>query len=199
MARQLVPWSIARGKMVDKTLLDTDAKMQKTIEALTKDLASIRTGRATPSLVENLRVDYHGVLTPLAQLATIGIPEARLIVIRPWDRTALHNIEKAILKSDLGLTPHSESDVLRLVIPPLSEERRRDLIRLVRKRIEEGKVALRNTRREAIDRLRKLENTSDISQDDLKRGEEQIQRLIDSKVIEMDHIGENKEAELLEI
>ena len=185
--------------MVDKTLLDTDAKMQKTIEALTKDLASIRTGRATPSLVENLRVDYHGVLTPLAQLATIGIPEARLIVIRPWDRTALHNIEKAILKSDLGLTPHSESDVLRLVIPPLSEERRRDLIRLVRKRIEEGKVALRNTRREAIDRLRKLENTSDISQDDLKRGEEQIQRLIDSKVIEMDHIGENKEAELLEI
>lgn len=180
-------------------LLNADAKMRKAIEVLKKELASIRTGRATPALVDNLRVEYYGIPTPLSQLANISIPEARLIVIQPWDRSALTTIEKAILKSDLGLTPMNDGNVLRLQIPLLTEERRRELSRVVHKRVEEGKVALRNIRRDALEELKGLEKSKEISQDEFKRAQEQMQRLTDSFIRQMEQIGQDKEAEVLEV
>lgn len=180
-------------------LLNADAKMRKAIEAWRKELATIRSGRASPALVDYLRVEYYGVPTPLSQLASISVPEARLIVIQPWDRSTLSTIEKAILKSDLGLTPMNDGNVLRLRIPPLTEERRKELIRVVRKRVEEGRVALRNLRREALGEFKELEKNKEISQDEFKRVQEQLQQLTDSFIREMDHIGQDKEKELLEI
>lgn len=185
--------------MVNDILLDTDARMRKAIDILARQLAGIRTGRASSALVENIRVDYFGVPTPLNQLATISVPEARMILIQPWDRSVLNQIEKAILKSDLGLNPTSESSVIRLAIPPLTEERRKELVKAVRKRVEEGRVVLRNLRREAVDKLRELEKTKDLSQDDLKRAVDQVQKLTESLMAEVDSVGRSKEAELSEI
>lgn len=185
--------------MVNDILLDTDARMRKAIDILARQLAGIRTGRASPALVENIKVDYLGVPTPLNQLATISVPEARMILIQPWDRSVLNQIEKAILKSDLGLNPASEGNVIRLVIPPLNEERRKELVKIVRKRVEEGRVALRNLRREAVDKLRELEKTKDLSQDDLKRAVDQVQKLTESLMAEVDSVGQRKESELSEI
>ena len=140
--------------MIEQTLSDTASKMEKTIDALIRDLAGIRTGRATPALVDHIRVDYHGVPTPLNQLASIAVPEAKMIVIQPWDRTTIRNIEKAILKSDLGLNPMSDSNVIRISIPPLTEERRKELTKVVHKRLEEARITLRNIRRDAVEKLK---------------------------------------------
>lgn len=173
--------------------------MQKTVDILSRDLATIRTGRATPALVEHLKVDYHGISTPLNQLASISVPEAKMILIQPWDRSSIRSIEKAILTSDLGFNPINDGNVIRIIVPPLTEERRKELIKLVRKRLEEARVALRNVRREAIDHLREAERNKEISQDQHVRASEQIQKLTESFIEKVNSIGQAKEAEILEI
>jgi len=185
--------------MNDEVLFEASTKMGKTIGALRKELATIRTGRASPALVDYIKVDYYGTPTPLNQIATISAPEARLLLIQPWDKNALSSIERAIQKSDLGLNPANDGNVIRLRIPQLSEERRRELVKVVHKRAEEGRIALRNIRRSALEELRELERKGEISQDEQKRAQEQLQRLTDSFIAEVDKVGEDKEAELLEV
>jgi len=185
--------------MIEQTLLDTDSKMQKAINALTRDLAGIRTGRATPALVEHIRVDYHGVPTPVNQIASISVPEAKMILIQPWDRTSIRSIEKAILQSNLGLNPTNDSNVIRIAIPPLSEERRQELTKVVHKRLEEGRITLRNLRRESIERLKEGEKNKELSQDQYKRASEQIQKLTDNFIEKVDGAGQDKEAEIMEV
>jgi len=173
--------------------------MNKAVDVLTHELSTIRTGRATPALVEHIKVDYHGVLTPLNQIAAISIPEAKMIVIQPWDRSSLREIEKGILKSDLGLNPTNDGNIIRIVIPALTEERRKELIKAVNKRLEETRVALRNVRRDGIENLKKSEKDKQISQDQLGRATEQIQNLIDSFTEKVNQIGREKEKEIMEI
>ena len=185
--------------MIADVLSDAEAKMQKAVEVLTKDLAGIRTGRASPSLVDRLPVEYYGTPTPLNQLANVAVPEPRMLVIQPWDKTALTAIEKAILKSDLGLTPSSDGKLIRLVIPPLTEERRRDLVKISRRRVEEARVAVRNVRREAHDDLKELEKEKLISEDESRRANEQLQKLTDAMIEQVDQVGQKKEAEILEV
>ena len=185
--------------MVSHSLWNIEEKMQASIEVLKRELASIRTGHATPTLIEHIKVEYAGVPTPLNQIAGISAPGASLLVIQPWDQGCIHSIEKAILKSDLGLTPTSDGRVIRLNIPPVTEERRQELIRVVRKRVEERKVATRNLRHEAMDELKGLEKNKDISQDELKRALDQLQKLTDSFIANADQIGRDKEAELIEV
>jgi ribosome recycling factor len=176
-----------------------ETKMKASIEALRKDLSTIRTGRASPGLVENLHVDYYGAETPLKQLANISVPEARTLVVQPYDRGAMAGIEKAILKSDLGLTPNNDGQVIRLVIPRLTEERRKDMVKVVRKQVEEGRVAVRNVRREANDHLKEMEKAKTLSADDDKRAQERLQKLTDSYIKQIDDIGHGKEAEVMEV
>lgn len=180
-------------------LRQTEQRMKKTVEALKIELASIRTGRATPALVEHLKVDYAGVPTPLNQLAGISAPEARLLVIQPWDRSSIDSIAKAILKSDLGLTPISDRALIRINIPALTEERRQELMKAVRKRVEERKIAIRNLRRDAIEDLKRLEKNKEISQDELRRAQDQLQKLTDSFIAGTEQVGRDKEAELAEV
>ncbi|MBI2914043.1 MAG: ribosome recycling factor [Chloroflexi bacterium] len=183
--------------MLEATLQEAKERMHKAIDALRRELATVRTGRASPGLVEHLKVEYYGTPTPLSQLATITTPDARLIVIQPWDRGALGAVEKAILKSDLGLNPASDGTVIRLAIPPLTEDRRRELARHVRHRVEEARVAVRNVRRDRHEHLRQAEHEHEISQDDLHRAEIELQKLTDEQIQEIDSIGEEKEADLL--
>ena len=185
--------------MIDEVLSAANTKMDKSIEVLRKELATIRTGRATPALVDNIKVDYYGTPTPLKQIATISAPEARLLVIQPWDSGTLPGIKKAILKSELGLNPTSDKNVIHLVIPQLSEERRKELVKAVHKRAEDGRVALRNIRRDALEELRRLEREKEISQDEQKRAQERLQELTDSFIARVGNIAEDKEAELLEV
>lgn len=185
--------------MVNELFSGSDAKMRRAIDAVRKELAGLRTGRANPSLVEHLRIDYYGTPTPLGQLAGISAPEARLLIIHPWDRQTLPVIEKAILKSDLGLHPINDGNVIRLPIPQLTEERRRELIKMVRKRIEEGRVSIRNARRDALDSLRDMEKNKEISEDERKRAMDRLQKLTDAFILEVEQIGRDKEAELLEV
>ena len=185
--------------MVQEQLSDAKSRMHKAIESLRSDLAAVRGGRANPGLVEHLRVDYYGTPTPLNQLATISAPDARLIVIQPYDRGALGAVEKAILKSDLGLTPSNDGVLVRLSIPPLTEERRRDLAKHVRKRVEDARVAVRNIRRDCHEQVRRLEHGHEISHDELHRSETELQKLTDEQVKEVDKVGEEKEQELLAI
>lgn len=185
--------------MIDEILSDAHARMGKSIEALKKDLTTVRTGRATPSLVDNIKVDYFGAPTPLKQIASISAPEARLLVIQPWDHSTIGDIKKAIQKSELGLNPVSDGNFIRLAIPPLSEERRKDLVKLVHKKTEDGRVALRNIRRDALDMLRELEREKEISQDEQKRAQERLQEITDSYITESGELAEAKEAELLEV
>ncbi|MCJ7655371.1 MAG: ribosome recycling factor [Dehalococcoidia bacterium] len=185
--------------MIEQILTEINGKMKKAVDALARDLASIRTGRASPALVEHIKVDYHGVLTPINQMASISIPEAKMILIQPWDRSSIRSIEKAILTSDLSLNPTSDSNVIRIPIPPLTEERRRELIRVVHKRVEEARIALRNLRREGIERLRQTERNKEISQDQYARASEQLQRLTDSFIDQVNDIGQGKETEVMEV
>lgn len=173
--------------------------MHKAVEALQHELATVRTGRASVGLVDHLKVEYYGTPTPLLQLATIATPDARLITITPFDKGALGTIEKAIQKSDLGLTPSNDGSVIRLSIPPLTEERRKELAKHVRKRVEEARVAVRNVRRDVHEHLRKLEHDHVISQDDLKRSENELQKLTDEQIKEIDRIGNEKEQEVLTV
>lgn len=185
--------------MIDDVLKDAAERMEKAVEALQLDLRSIRTGRASPALVDRLPVDYYGAPTPLNQLATISAPEPRLLTIRPWDATALSAIEKAILKSDLGLTPNNDGKIIRLTIPRLNEERRQELVKLVARRVEEGRVAIRNIRRDAIDDLRELEKEKMISEDEFHKGRDKVQELTDKFIEQVDEVGKAKEREVLEI
>jgi ribosome recycling factor len=185
--------------MTEKMLINADSKMKKAIEALTKELSSIRTGRASPALVEHIKVDYHGVMTPLIQLASISVPEPRSIAIHPWDRTIINSIDKAILKSDLGLNPINDGNNIRISIPLLTEERRKDLTKIVHKRLEESRISIRNMRRETIDELKAAEKNKEISQDQNTRASEQLQKLTDSYIESINKIGKDKETEILEV
>ena len=172
--------------------------MQASVAGLKKELSTLRTGRATPALVEHIRIEYAGVPTPLNQLASISVPEASLLVIQPWDKSGLRGIEKAILKSDLGLNPSSDGNVIRISIPPLSEERRQELIKIVRKRVEERKIAVRNLRHEVVNELKGLEKDKEISQDEHKRIQTQLQKITDSFIAIIEQTGRDKEADLME-
>lgn len=178
---------------------EAEGKMMKTLDAFRKELAVMRTGRATPALLERVSVDYYGSPMPVNQVATVSVPEAQLLVIQPWDRTMMSAIEKAILKSDLGLNPSSDGTVIRLPIPSLTEERRRDLSKMVRKKAEDTKVAIRNIRREANDELKRLEKEKSISEDESKRRQEDVQKLTDQFVRDIDAVAQGKEKEIMSI
>ncbi len=184
--------------MISDVLVATEAKMSKAVEVLVREFAVLRTGRASPGLLEQIRVDYYGTPTPLNQLAGISAPEARMLIIQPWDKGVLPTIEKAIIKSDLGLNPSSDGSVIRLAIPQLTEERRKELVKLVRKRVEERRVAVRNIRREALEKLRVMEREKEISEDEEKRALTQLQVLTDSFIEKVDRIGKDKEIEVME-
>lgn len=184
---------------ISEVLLNCESRMRKAILALRRDLIGIRTGRATPSLIENIKVDYHGVPTPLNQVASISVPDPRMLLVSPWDPSILGTIEKTILKSELGLNPQNDSHVIRVPIPPLTEERRRDFVKLARKSAEEGRIALRNIRRDSIEELRMLEKEKKISQDENKRTTEQIQKILDSFVAEVNTVAGQKEKEIMEV
>ena len=185
--------------MIEDTLRDAEHRMQSAVGSLDRDLDTVRTGRARPSLVEALKVEYYGTPTPLNQLATIGAPEPRLITILPWDKTQLPNIEKAIQKSDLGLTPTNDGNLILLVIPPLNEDRRKELAKVVHKKVEEARVSVRNVRRDSLDHLRKLQHDKLITDDDERRAQERLQKITDKYVAEVDKHGHAKEQELLEV
>jgi len=185
--------------MIKEVLAETRVKMDKAIDVLIEDLRGVRTGRASPSLVERIAVEYYGTMTPLNQVATISAPEPRMLTIRPWESSMIAPIEKAVLKSELGLTPTNDGKLIRLIIPRLSEERRNDLIKVVRRRVEETKVAIRNCRREAIDDLKEFQNEKMISEDDFYHGRDEVQALTDEYVAKADEVGERKEAEILEV
>lgn len=185
--------------MIDDVFASAEDRMKKTIHAEDRELATIRTGRASTALVEDLKVDYYGVPTPIGQMATIKVPEARMLLIEPWDRGALGNVEKAILKSEIGLTPNNDGAVIRLVFPQLTQERRQELVKTVHKKVEDGKVALRNIRRDAHEDIRAMQKRKAISEDDEKRATEQLQKLVDRYIQQMDQVGKAKEAELLEL
>ena len=185
--------------MIDGLLHNIEQKMRTSIEVLKRELATIRTGHATPALVEHIKVEYAGVPTPLNQISGISAPGARLLVIQPWEKSSLHNIEKAILKSDLGLNPTNDGSIIRINVPPLSEERRQELVKTVRGRVEKERVIIRNLRREAMEELRRLEKKGDISQDELKRALDQLQKLTDSFIAGVEQAGQDKEAELREV
>jgi len=185
--------------MIEETLADAEQRMGKAIEALRRELATIRTGRAQPALVEHLRVDYHGTPTPLNQLASIAAPEARLLTIQPWDKGSMGAIERAIQMSDLGLNPTNDGNIIRLVIPQLTEERRKELVKVVHRKVEEGRVAVRNVRRDCLEELRRLQRDKEVSEDEERRAQDQLQKLTDRFVAEADQVGQQKEQELLEV
>jgi ribosome recycling factor len=178
---------------------EAEERMRGAVEALEEDLAGIRTGRASPALVEKLSVEYYGMPTPLMQLATISVPESRMLLIRPFDGTTLRAIERSILASDLGLTPNNDGKVIRLNLPPLTEERRHDLVKLVHNRLEEARVAVRNVRRDGIKDLREFEHEKLISEDELKEGEENLQKLTDKYIEVVNEFGVRKEKEIMEV
>jgi ribosome recycling factor len=183
----------------DETLKEADQKMKGAVSVTREELASVRTGRATPAILNRITVDYYGAPTPLNQLASFSVPEPRLLVIQPYDRNSMAQIEKAIMQSDLGLTPSNDGQLIRLPFPPLTEERRKELIRLVHQRAEEGRVAVRNVRRHAKEELERLEREHTISEDDLARAEKELQKHTDQHVSEIDELLSGKEKELMEV
>jgi ribosome recycling factor len=185
--------------MVTEALKGIEEKMKTSVKMFRADLATIRTGHATPALVEHIKVEYAGVPMPLNQLAGISAPEAGLLVIQPWDKNSLHEIEKAISKSELGLNPANDGNIIRIAIPPLSEERRQELIKVVHRRIEERRITIRNLRHEAMNELKQMEKDKEISQDEQKRAQDQLQKLTDFFMSEVDELGKSKEQELMEV
>ncbi|NLG73974.1 MAG: ribosome recycling factor [Chloroflexi bacterium] len=185
--------------MLKEVYKEAEARMKGAVEALQEDLAGIRTGRAHPALVEKLPVEYYGVPTPLNQLASISVPEPRSLLIRPFDASTLKAVERAIQTSDLGLTPNNDGKSIRLNLPPLTEERRRNLVKLVHNRVEEARVAVRNVRRDTMKDLREFEEEKMISEDERKRGEEELQKITDRYIEEVNKVGERKEKEILEV
>jgi len=184
---------------LDELLTELNSRMQKAIDGLARELAAIRVGRATPALLDSIMVDYHGASTPLRQIASISIHEANLIIIQPWDRASLRDIERAILTADIGLNPTNDGNIIRVVVPPLSEERRKDLAKLTSKRVEERRVAIRNIRRDGIEKLREMEKNKEISQDELKNNTKKIDHLTEAYVDKVTELGQSKEKEIQEI
>lgn len=185
--------------MIKDLMKDAEARMDKAVQALEADLRGVRTGRASPALVERVMVEYYGTSTPLNQLAVISAPEPNLLVVRPYDPSSLGDIQRAILQADLGLNPNNDGRIIRIPIPRLTEERRREMVKLVRRRVEESKVALRNIRRDVLADMREYESESLISEDDLKRGQDQLQELIDKYVARVEEIGKLKEQDIMQI
>jgi len=185
--------------MIDEILADGEDRMKKTVEAVQRELTALRTGHAHVGLVDHVRVEYYGSLLPVNQMATVAAPEARLLTIQPWDKGSLGAIEKAIQKSDLGLNPSSDGAVIRLIIPQLTEDRRKELVRVVHKKVEEGRVAVRNIRRDAHAMLRDLLHEKEISEDQEHNAQEDLQKVTDRFIGEADRVGHEKEQELLEV
>ncbi len=182
-----------------KIYTETEERMKKAIEAIRKEFASIRTGKATTALLDGIKVDYYGTLTPLSQVANIAAPDARLLVIQPWEKKMIPEIVKAIQKSDLGLNPQSDANVIRLPVPTLTEDRRKDLVKLVKKITEDGKVALRNIRRDSNEALKKAEKSKTISEDDSRKGLEQVQKITEDYIAKIEELLVKKEQEIMEI
>ena len=180
-------------------LLDAEVRMEKSLESLHKELGGIRTGRATPSLVDRLQVDYYGTPTPLQSIAGVTAPEARLLVIQPYDRSAIASIEKALQKSEMGLNPSNDGQVIRIAIPPLTEERRREFAKLVKQKAEDARVAVRNIRRDEVDHLRRMEKDGHVSKDEIERNIGEVQHITDSFIGKVDDLAQKKEAEILEV
>lgn len=185
--------------MLTDIINGAEERMQKSVEVLRKELASVRAGRANPAMLEKVTVDYYGTPTPVNQLANIAIPEPRMITIQPWDKTSIQAIEKGILKSDLGLTPSNDGVVIRLTIPQLTEERRAEIVKTVKKKAEENRVAVRNIRRELIDDIKKAEKDKLVSEDESKKGQEKAQKLTDKYIKDIDEVLEKKEKEVMEV
>ncbi len=185
--------------MIKEVINEADDRMNKAIDVLKKDYATLRAGRATPSLLDKIQVDYYGVPTPINQMAKISVPEPRMLTIQPWDKSGLADIERAIQKSDLGLTPNNDGSIIRLNIPQLTQERRNELVKLVKKKAEDSRVAVRNIRRDANDQLKMLKKEGEISEDEEHRAEENIQKMTDKHIKDIDHILEFKEAEIMEV
>jgi ribosome recycling factor len=185
--------------MLEDIYKDTETQMQKTTDSLIRDYAGVRTGRASVGLLDGITVEYYGTQTPLNQVATLSVPESSLIVIQPWDATVIKAIEKAILRSDLGITPSNDGKVIRLAIPPLTEERRKQLAKLVKKKAEEKKIAIRQVRRESNDMLKSFEKEKEITEDDRHVGQERIQKITDTFIKKVDEVAAKKEQEILEI
>jgi ribosome recycling factor len=185
--------------MIAEVLSDARTAMEKAVKALKKEMTKVRTGRASTSLLDDVRVDYYGVPTPLSQVATLSAPEPRLITVQPWEKNLLPDIEKALFKADLGLTPSSDGQLIRLPVPALTEERRREMAKIIKRMGEETKVSVRSARREANDTLKMLEKEKEITEDDLKRTEKEVQQLTDEFVGNIDSVVENKEKEVMEI
>ena len=187
-------------QLTPQDILDeTERKMGRSIEAVRRELASLRTGRATPSLVEGITVEYYGVPTPLNQLASISAPDAGALLIQPWDQQALREIEKSLLKSELGFNPSSDGNVVTVPIPPLNQERRQELVRLLKRKIEEGKNSIRNVRRDGVESLRKMERDKGISQDESRRSQERLQKTTDAHSKIIDQVAAAKEAEIMQV
>ena len=184
--------------MIEETYQETRDRMAKTITALESELKRIRTGRASTSLLDGIKVDYYGTLTPINQMATVAVPESRLITIQAWDATVIKDIEKAILKSDLGLTPSNDGKLIRIAIPPLTEERRKELVKLVHKTSEEHKVGVRNIRRDSNELIKGFKKDGDISEDDAFKAQDEIQKITDDHIKKIDEIFKAKEKEILE-
>ena len=185
--------------MAGDLFADAEHRMRGAVEALQRELQTLRTGRASPTLVERLPVEYYGTATPLQNIAAIHVTDARTLTIQPWDRKALNDIEKAIQKSDLGLNPNNDGQVIRIVVPALTEERRKDLVKVLHKKVDESKVAVRNIRRDAHDHLRDQEKKKEISADDLKRDTDRLQKLTDRYIVELEKVGSSKEQEILSV
>ena len=186
-------------KTPEAVLADVERRMDRAIEALHRDLNSLRTGRATPSLIENVTVDYYGVPTPLKQIASISAPDARAILVQPWDKQALREIEKSLLKSEMGFNPSNDGNNITVPIPPLNQERRQDLVRLLKRKIEDGKVSIRNVRRDGQENLRKMERDKAISQDQSRRAQEQLQKATDGHTKIIDQVATAKESEIMQV
>ncbi len=184
--------------MIDEIYGETKTSMQKAVDALKKELDRVRTGRASLTLLDGIRVDYYGTLTPLKQMASLAVPESRLITIQPWDTTAIKEIEKAILKSDLGLTPASDGKLIRISIPPLTEERRKELVKVVHKTCEEHKVGIRNVRRDSNEMIKDLKKEGDVAEDDAFKAQDEIQKITDTYIGKIDAVYKEKEKEILE-
>jgi ribosome recycling factor len=185
--------------MIDDVIKGAEERMKKAVEALKRDLLSVRTGRATPSLIDRLMVEYYGTPTPLNQLAQINSPESRLLVVQPYDRGSMPAIEKALQKSEQGFNPANDGKVIRIPIPPLTEDRRRELVKLVKHKVEEGRVSVRNVRREALHDLKEMETEKMISEDEQKRGNDRLEDLVHKYVREAEQIGDAKEAEVMDV
>jgi ribosome recycling factor len=185
--------------MIEELLQDAREHMDKSVDATRHKFGSVRTGRASTALLDRITVDYYGAQTPLKQLATVSAPEARLLTVQPYDKSSIKGIEKAILESDIGLTPNNDGQIIRLQVPELTEERRKQLVKVVRSLAEEGKVAIRNIRRDVMHDLRELRDAGEAGSDDEHRAEEALQKLTDEKVKELDHLLKAKEEEILEV